>query len=123
MGEPNLALALRRIQQRFRCKLTAATLGEAGVLTWNGVELQSCAAYRVPVTDTTGAGDIFHAGFIFGLLQGWPLHRQLEFACASAALNCTAVGARGRIETVSVIEDLMANGTRYEVERVAFAQV
>ena len=47
-------------------------------------------AYCVNVVDTTGAGDIFHAGFIYGLLQGWPLERQLDFACAAAALNCTA---------------------------------
>jgi sulfofructose kinase len=63
--------------------------------------------------DTTGAGDIFHAGFIYGLLQGWPLNRQLDFACAAAALNCMAVGARGGIQTVEAIEELMATGTRY----------
>ena len=113
MGEADLRTALRRMQEWYGCKLTAATLGEAGVVAWNGVEFRSCAAYRVPVVDTTGAGDIFHAGFIYGLLQGWPLDRQLEFACAAAALNCTAVGARGRIETVPEIEKLMASGPRY----------
>jgi sulfofructose kinase len=118
MGEADLAAALRGMQQRFGCRLTAATLGEAGVLAWNGAEFQSRAAYRVPVLDTTGAGDIFHAGFIYGLLQGWPLHRQLDFACAAAALNCTAVGARGRIETVAAIEELMANGSHHERERI-----
>jgi sugar/nucleoside kinase (ribokinase family) len=116
MGETDLGTALRGMHKRFDCTLTAATLGEAGVVAWNGVEFQSCAAYRVPVVDTTGAGDIFHAGFIYGLLQGWPLQRQLEFACAAAALNCTAVGARGRIETVAAIEELMVTGSRYETE-------
>jgi sulfofructose kinase len=65
------------------------------------------------VVDTTGAGDIFHAGFIYGLLQGWPLERQLDFACAAAALNCMAVGARGGIQALETIEDLMATGSRY----------
>ena len=115
MGETDLATALRGMLERFGCKLTAATLGEAGVVAWNGVEFQSSAAYCVPVVDTTGAGDIFHAGFIYGMLQGWPLQRQLDFACAAAALNCTAVGARGRIETVAAIEDLMAHGNRREM--------
>jgi sulfofructose kinase len=63
--------------------------------------------------DTTGAGDIFHAGFIYGLLQGWPLPRQLHFACAAAALNCTALGARGGIQPVEDIERLMATGARH----------
>jgi len=41
------------------------------------------------------------------------MQRQLDFACAAAALNCTAVGARGGIETVEKIEELMARGVRY----------
>ncbi len=67
----------------------------------------------MPVVDTTGAGDIFHAGFIYGLLQDWPLERQLDFACAAAALNCIAAGARGGIQTVEAIEELMATGVRH----------
>jgi sugar/nucleoside kinase (ribokinase family) len=84
------------------------------VLAWDGEQFYYNPAYRVPVVDTTGAGDTFHAGFIYGMLQGWTLERQLDFACAAAALNCTAVGARGGLRTVETIEDLMATGTRYE---------
>jgi sulfofructose kinase len=113
-GEGNLEQALRRIQKRFGCKLAAATLGPDGVLAWDGSDFHWHAAYRVPVADTTGAGDIFHAGFIYGLLQGWPLARQLDFACAAAALNCTASGARGGIQTAAAVENLMAATPRYE---------
>src|SRR6185437_1315477 len=105
--------ALCQMQRRYGCLLTAATLGEDGVLAWDGKQLQHTSAYRVPVLDTTGAGDTFHAEFIYGLLQGWPLERQLDFACAAAALNCMAVGARGGIQTVEAVENLMATGTRY----------
>jgi len=65
------------------------------------------------VIDTTGAGDIFHAGFIYGLLQNWPVQRQLEFACAAAALNCTAAGARGAIKSVHEIESLIVSAPRH----------
>jgi sulfofructose kinase len=113
MAETNLEEALRRMQRRYGCLLAAATLGEDGVLAWNGKRLHHTPAYHVPVVDTTGAGDIFHAGFIYGLLQDWSLERQLDFACAAAALNCTAVGARGGIKSVEAVENLMATGTRH----------
>ena len=111
--ERDLEHALRVMRRRHGCTVTAATLGEHGVLAWDGNQFHASAAYRVPVTDTTGAGDIFHAGFIYGLLQNWPLPRQLDFACAAAALNCTAQGARGGIGTVEEIESLMAATPRY----------
>ena len=113
IGEHDLRKSLPAIQSRYGCRLSAATLGHDGVLAWDGTEFHYVSAYRVEVVDTTGAGDIFHAGFIYGLLQGWPLQQQLDFACAAAALNCTAVGARGGIESVETIEKLMATGVRY----------
>ena len=118
-GEPDLERALIRLQREYRCRLTAATLGEQGVLAWDGRRFHHAAAYYVPVADTTGAGDIFHAGFIYALLQGWPLERQLDFACAAAALNCAGAGARGGIQPVETIEALMATGIRRDAEKFA----
>jgi len=112
-GEPDLRKSLPALQSGYGCRLTAATLGHDGVLAWDGTQFHYAPAYRVDVIDTTGAGDIFHAGFIYGLLQGWQLQRQLDFACAAAALNCTAVGARGGIQPVEAIEKLMATGIRH----------
>jgi sulfofructose kinase len=112
-GEPDLRKSLPALQARYGCRLSAATLGHEGVLAWEGKRFYYAPAFRVDVVDTTGAGDIFHAGFIYGLLQGWPLERQLEFACAAAALNCTGHGARGGIQPVDNIERLMSTGTRY----------
>jgi sugar/nucleoside kinase (ribokinase family) len=114
MGDDNLETALRHMQSRYGCRLTAATLGTDGVLAWDGKRFHHSAAYRVPVVDTTGAGDIFHAGFIYALLQGWPLDRQLDFSCAAAAMNCMAAGARGGIQPVEAITHLMATAARYE---------
>jgi sugar/nucleoside kinase (ribokinase family) len=113
--EPNLEQALRKMHRRYSCRLAAATLGEGGVLAWDGNQLLHTPAYCVPVVDTTGAGDIFHAGFIYALLEDWPLARQLEFACAAAALNCTAVGARGGIHPLDHIANLIATGVRYPI--------
>jgi len=113
MEEHDLKKSLPALRDRFGCRLTAATLGEQGVLAWDETQFHYAPAFRIEPVDTTGAGDIFHAGFIYGLLQGWPLQRQLEFACAAAALNCTAVGARGGIQSIEAIEHLMATGARH----------
>jgi sulfofructose kinase len=112
-AEPDLENALHKMQLTYDCRLAAATLGQDGVLAYDGKRLVHIPAYCVPVVDTTGAGDIFHAGFIYAMLQDWPLERQLEFGCAAAALNCTAVGARGGIHSLEDIADLMATGSHY----------
>ena len=117
-GESDLARALQILRERYACTLTAATLGDGGVLAWDGQRLLHRPAYRVGVVDTTGAGDVFHAGFIYGLLNGWALERQLDFACAAAALNCTCQGARGGIRSVRAVEDLMTGTGRVDDRRL-----
>ena len=114
MAESNLERALRLMHKRYGCRLAAATLGQDGVLAWDGKQVLHCPTYRVSVVDTTGAGDLFHAGFIYGLLQDWPLERQLDFSCAAAALNCMSTGARGGIKTIDAIHDLMRTIAKYK---------
>jgi sulfofructose kinase len=112
-GEPDLHRSLPAVRNRFGSRLAAATLGHDGVLAWDGSRFHYAPAFQVKPVDTTGAGDIFHAGFIYGLLQGWPLPRQLEFACAAAAGNCSALGARGGIQSIEEIANLIATGERH----------
>jgi sulfofructose kinase len=112
-GNDDLQKTLPAMHARFGCRLTGATLGQDGVLVWDGSQFHYSPAFCVDTVDTTGAGDIFHAGFIYALLQGWPLQKQLDFACAAAGLNCTGVGARGGIAPVAKIEHLLSTGSRY----------
>ena len=95
---------------QYSATVSAATLGEGGVLAWDGANFLPVPAFQVAVVDTTGAGDLFHAGYIHGLLGGWPLEERLRFSCAAAALNCTARGARGRIATLEEIACLLEVG-------------
>ncbi len=43
-------------------------------------------SFKVKVTDTTGAGDTFNAGFLYGVINGWDLNKTLQFATALASL-------------------------------------
>ena len=65
--------------------------------------------YEVDVVDTTGAGDVYHAGYIYGLLEGWQLARRMEFASAAAALATTGLGARGYLPLRNEVESLLRN--------------
>jgi len=106
-GEGDLFLSLPALLNRFGCQLAAATLGEDGVLAWDGLKFHYSPAFAITPVDTTGAGDIFHAGFAYAKIQGWDLPRTLEFSCAAAGLACMAPGARGGIAPIARIEEFI----------------
>ena len=54
---------------------------------------QTCYPYLVRPIDTTGAGDAFRAGIVFGLLKHWPDHQTIRYAAAVAAMVCTTAPA------------------------------
>ena len=90
-----------------RRKLSAVTLGEKGCVyaTDEGVFRQP--AFEVDVVDTTGAGDVFHGAFSFGLSKGWPYKEIIEFANAVAAIKCTKLGGRTGIPTFTQTMDFL----------------
>ncbi len=109
-GIPDPPAALRKIQETYRQRFTACTLGAEGALGYDGRRFWYCPAFEVKCVDTTGAGDVFHGGFAYAIAQGWTVDRALTFASAAAALNCTARGARGGIASREAVEELMRVG-------------
>jgi len=73
---------------------TAVTLGREGcAAVWEG-RVWEIPGYRIVPVDATGAGDVFHGAFIYGLFQNWSIRRILRFSNAAGALACTRIGAR-----------------------------
>lgn len=64
-------------------------------------------AYGVPVVDSTGAGDVFHAAFIYGLLAAWDMHKVLRFAAWAGAAACREIGGRKGIPTYEAIHQFI----------------
>lgn len=95
------------------------TLGEAGCLIAAPEgEVTHVPAYVAPaVVDSTGSGDIFRAGLVYGLLQGWDLLKTARFASAAAALNCGAMGGGCGVRPVPEIERFQANASVWEDAR------
>ncbi len=87
------------------------TSGERGsALRYRG-DIMCVPAFPVDVVDTTGAGDVFHGAFLYGLLQGWKARHILLFANAVSALKCTRLGGRTGIPRVKeVLDFLQARG-------------
>jgi sugar/nucleoside kinase (ribokinase family) len=99
-GKKNLISALEIIQSQGPL-LVGATLGKEGAVIMSDYQLISSPGFPVKTVDTTGAGDVFHGAFLFGLLKGWELRQTLDFANAAAAMNCRVLGGRKGIPTLA----------------------
>jgi sugar/nucleoside kinase (ribokinase family) len=98
-GQRDLRQALRDIAARGPW-FAGVTLGAGGALALVRGQFHYVPAFRLPVVDSTGAGDVFHAGSIYGLLQEWSVDDIIRFAAGAAALKCGKLGARPGIPTL-----------------------
>lgn len=101
--------SLVETKARYGCSIVGMTLGTRGALVYHdGVFIES-PAFAVPngCRDTTGAGDAFHAGFLYGLLHGEDVETSLKLANATACLKCRALGARTSLPTRAELHDFL----------------
>ncbi len=70
------------------------TLGDRGSVTVTDDDSFTQPAFNVEVKDTTGAGDVFHGAYLYGLLRGWTPRYNAVFSTAVSALKCTRMGGR-----------------------------
>jgi sulfofructose kinase len=112
-GQDDPFLVLEYMAREYHIKVPGMTLGRDGALVYSKGQFIYSPGFVVETVDTTGAGDVFHGAFIFGLLQSWPLARILDFSNAMAALNCMALGARGGIRTETEALELVDKGARH----------
>lgn len=104
-GRTDLRAALRAMTARGPA-LAVATLGAGGAVACVERDIVFVPAFRLPVVDSTSAGDLFHAGCLYGLLQGWEVERALRFASAAAALACGVLGGRPSVPALERVLEL-----------------
>lgn len=80
--------------------LAGVTLGQAGHVALAGTEWIERPAYSAATVDTTGCGDVFHAGFVHGLLAGWETEQSLDFASWAASRVSLSLGGRAGIPSL-----------------------
>jgi sulfofructose kinase len=86
----------------------AVTAGEHGCWWTDQGTIRHTPAPRIHAIDTLAAGDVFHAGFALGLVEGWPMDRIIRFASAAAAIKCTRFGGRLGAPTRAEVEAFLA---------------
>jgi sulfofructose kinase len=109
MDDPLEALRALRKMGPARVGLTA---GPSGVLGLDEAGVHRIPAFDVPVRDTTGAGDVFHAGYAWALVSGSGFDRCLEYGAAAAALSLRDWGGRRGLPTAAEVAGLIATGHR-----------
>ena len=105
--------SLVEVKARFGCAIVGTTLGARGALVYCDGEFIESPAFEVPggCRDTTGAGDAFHGGFIYGMLNGDSLETCLRLGNAVAALKCRSLGARAALPTLEELKELLAGSS------------
>jgi sulfofructose kinase len=102
--------ALPEMSQRYGCGITGVTLGVEGSLLYCNQSFIQTNAYAVPGgwKDTTGAGDAYRVGIIYGLIKGLSIEEAARSANAVAALKCRSVGARTSLPKENELIDFVS---------------
>lgn len=88
----NIESSLKKIKNDFNPEILVATLGKKGSVVILDNKIVHIESFSVNEVDTTGAGDVYHGGFLFGILKGWDIKDIMIFSSAVAALKCTSSG-------------------------------
>lgn len=109
MGIADPRTALIELKSRYGCAITGMTVGAAGAVIYIDGNFIESRGFAAPggCRDTTGAGDAFHGGFLYGLLTGEDLETSLKLGNAVAAIKCSALGARTALPTKPELEQLL----------------
>lgn len=101
--------SLVEMKARYGSAIVGATLGARGALIYCEGQFIESPAFEVPegCRDTTGAGDAFHAGFIYGMLSNKNLETCMKLGNAVAALKCRSLGGRAALPTVDELKEFL----------------
>lgn len=94
-----------KLQNKYPNSNLTITLEEHGCLYTSGNEIKIMPGLKLTPVDTTGAGDIFHGAFTYGLANGFDMDKIVTFANIAAGLSVTKIGSRLSIPSLSEVMD------------------
>lgn len=84
-------------------KTLIVTLGEKGTMALIDNKPTIIPTIKEETKDTTGAGDIFHGAFIYGLIHGMNLSENIRFSNIAGALSVSKIGARNSLPNLDEV--------------------
>ncbi|WP_371803918.1 carbohydrate kinase family protein [Candidatus Lokiarchaeum ossiferum] len=97
------------LRSYFNADVIALKQGRIGAKVFDSNIAYVSAALSVDVKDSTGAGDAFNAGFLFGYLSDFSLKKCLEYATVLGSLNCTHFGGQSLKISVKELNNFVKN--------------
>lgn len=85
-------------------KTAIITLGDKGLVGLSGGEFFELPAHKISVVDTTGAGDVFHGSYLYGMLKGWDAKECARLSSAVSAIKCMSIGGRAGLPTIEIAQ-------------------
>jgi len=106
--------ALVELKSRYGCAVVGMTIGAAGAVVYHDGCFIESQGFPAPngCRDTTGAGDSFRGGFLYGFLNGEDIETSLKLGNAIAAIKCSALGARTALPSRSELEEFLAQSRK-----------
>ena len=86
---------------------TIITRGTKGSIGLSGDKIITQPAFKIDAVDTTGAGDVYHGAYIYGLIMKWDMHACMRFASAVSAIKCKNVGVKNAVPGIEIIKNFM----------------
>ena len=103
-GTNDINLMLEKLNNDFNGKIVI-TLEDKGCIYYdNGIK--TIKSIPVKAVDTTGAGDIFHGAFVYGLVNNWDMYKILTFASVASGLSVTRLTGRKSVFPLNIVEDV-----------------
>ena len=101
--------ALVELKNRYGCAVVGMTIGAAGAVVYCDGSFIESRGIEAPggCRDTTGAGDAFRGGVLYGFLTGENIETSLKLGNAVAAMKCSALGARTALPTRQELKDFL----------------
>lgn len=99
----SLVAVYSNLLNRFVKKEIVITLNDKGALYINNNQIKVMPGLKLDVKDTTGCGDVFRAGFIYAIAQGFDIEKAVTFANIAAGLSAGKIGTRDAVPDMSTI--------------------